>query len=390
MRGANIKGKSLTKKLIYAVFFILSPSITNILPNNSFQHSLKKWYIRHKRDLPWRSTSDPYRIWLSEIILQQTRVQQGLPYYHRFVEHYPTVQELCNAEEGKILKDWEGLGYYSRARNMHAAAKQIVEQHRGEFPRQYEDIRALKGIGDYTAAAIASFAFKQPHATLDGNVFRVLSRYLGINTPINTTEGKNEFTAAASKMLDHNEPDLYNQAIMEFGALQCVPKNPDCGKCPLSENCFAFNNRKVNELPAKVKKKYDRHRYFTFLEIHNNNLVLLEKRIGKDVWRNLFQFPLEEGTGLFSVEEMLGDIYKITGHQRLDIHAVTDLPPHKLSHQTLHIRIITINCEKEIKTGIGENQYWVEMLKLEQFALPRPLRKYMDRKQLTLRLGTTH
>jgi A/G-specific adenine glycosylase len=227
----------------------------------NFSKTIIRWYNKNKRDLPWRHTKDPYKIWLSEIILQQTRVQQGLPYYETFVKKFPTVHHLAKANEDVVMKTWQGLGYYSRARNLHYSAKFISKNLKGKFPNNFEEIKKLKGIGDYTAGAIASFAFNKPYPVVDGNVFRVLSRYFGIKTPIDSAKGKNEFVEKATLLLDKKNPGTFNQAIMEFGAMKCVPQNPDCGKCPLKNGCEALANDTVSALPFKSKKNKIRTRY---------------------------------------------------------------------------------------------------------------------------------
>lgn len=362
-------------------FFSVSPSKTNILLKAVFRKSILSWYYRHKRDLPWRKSNDPYVIWLSEIILQQTRVNQGLPYFQKFVKNYPSVQDLANAPEDQVMKDWEGLGYYSRARNLHAAAKHVSEDLKGDFPTAYEDLLKLKGVGSYTAAAISSFAAGEARAVLDGNVFRVLSRYCGIDTPINTGKGKKEFEQLANDFLDMEKPADYNQGIMEFGAMQCVPKNPDCEGCVLKESCVAYANETVDQLPVKEKKMYDRQRYFTFLYIEWAGKVAVEQRTGKDVWNKLFQFPLIESTEWLAPVEVL-ESYPFANN--CVVKEVTDLKPHKLSHQTLHCRIVAVKS----KTDFNENGNWkwVNPEELDSLAFPKPLRSYLDRKQLTLPL----
>ena len=361
-------------------FFFVSPSKTNILQKPTFQSSILGWYYRHKRDLPWRKSNDPYIIWLSEIILQQTRVSQGLPYFEKFVANYPRVEDLAKANEDQVLKDWEGLGYYSRARNLHATAKHVSENLEGNFPRKYNELLKLKGIGSYTAAAISSFVAGEPRAVLDGNVFRVLSRYFAISTPINTTAGKKEFEALANEMLDVNSPADYNQAIMEFGAVQCTPKSPDCDRCVLSESCVSYAKKAVADFPIKEKKNYDRHRFLTFLLINTKSEVAIQQRIGNDIWRQLFQFPVIEGNALLSpiqvVESIEGD--------DLNIVEKVDLKPHKLSHQTIHCRIVVIDSPVRVKLTIAKDVQWVAKDKLVEYAFPKPLRAYLDRKQLTL------
>ncbi|WP_417589066.1 A/G-specific adenine glycosylase [Owenweeksia hongkongensis] len=346
----------------------------------TFQSSILGWYYRHKRDLPWRKSNDPYIIWLSEIILQQTRVSQGLPYFEKFVKNYPLVEDLANADEDQVLKDWEGLGYYSRARNLHATAKHVSENLNCDFPRKYDELLKLKGVGSYTAAAISSFVAGEPRAVLDGNVFRVLSRYFAISTPINTTTGKKEFEQLANKMLDTKSPADYNQAIMEFGAVQCVPKNPKCGECVLNESCTAYAERNVTDFPVKEKKKYDRQRYLTYLLINNGGKIAVQQRVEKDIWRQLFQFPLIEADALLNPAEVIESINK----DGLLIKEVVDLKPHKLSHQTIHCRIVLIDINKKLKLSIAEDAQWVAKEKLVDYAFPKPLRAYLDRKQLTL------
>ena len=347
----------------------------------SFRASILSWYYRHKRDLPWRKSTDPYVIWLAEIILQQTRVSQGLPYFEKFVNRYPTVGDLANAKEDEVMKDWEGLGYYSRARNLHSTARYVSESLNGEFPRSYDELIKLKGIGSYTAAAISSFVTGEARAVLDGNVYRVLSRYFAVDTPINTNKGKKLFSELANDMLDDDNAADYNQGIMEFGAVQCVPKNPDCVNCVLSSGCRAYSEGLVADFPFKERKKYDRHRYFTFLHFENKGKVAVQQREGKDVWRKLFQFPMIEGSKLYDPEEV---IVELAVEGSLLIKRVDDLKPHKLSHQTIHCRVLSIEGDKVKSELWGEQVKWVKREKLESFAFPKPLRAFLDRKQLTL------
>ncbi len=262
--------------------------------NTMFVSRLLQWYSGHARDLPWRHTHDAYRIWVSEIILQQTRVVQGYDYYLRFIDRFPDVASLAMAHEDEVMKYWQGLGYYSRARNMHAAARDIVERFDGVFPSNYEAIRSLKGIGDYTAAAIASFAFNLPHAVVDGNVYRVLSRIFDVNIPIDTPAGRRYFAELAHSLLYKENPGLYNQALMELGALQCVPQRCDCLACPLCEMCAAFALGKVDKLPIKQGKVVVKSRYFNYFAIECNGITWLHKREAHDIWRNLYEYPLIE------------------------------------------------------------------------------------------------
>ncbi|NNF02440.1 MAG: A/G-specific adenine glycosylase, partial [Bacteroidia bacterium] len=243
---------------------------------------LIEWYDRHKRDLPWRNTRDPYLIWISEIILQQTRVEQGLPYFEKFIENFPNVKSLAEADEDEVLKLWQGLGYYSRARNLHNASKSVMNDHSGSMPGNYSSLKKLKGVGDYTAAAVASFAYKEAKAVVDGNVIRFISRYFGIEDEVNSAKGIRQISDAASEILDKDDPDIHNQAIMEFGALQCIPSNPDCSSCPFQNNCFAFNNRSVASLPKKKKALKQKHRYFNFFLFRIDDGFFIEKRTDND------------------------------------------------------------------------------------------------------------
>jgi A/G-specific adenine glycosylase len=256
-----------------------------------FSLKLLQWYNPELRNLPWKETNNPYFIWLSEIILQQTRVAQGTPYYLKFVHAFPTIEMLANAPIDKVLKLWEGLGYYSRARNLHFAAQYIVNELDGNFPNQYKTLLELKGVGEYTAAAIASFAYNEPVAVVDGNVFRVLSRIFGIFTPIDSPEGKKEFRVIAEKVLDHSQPALYNQAIMDFGATHCLPKNPLCEMCPFQSDCYAFQHQVIDQLPLKSKQIQKKKRYFNYVVLMDENSILIQKRDEQDIWKGLFEFP---------------------------------------------------------------------------------------------------
>ena len=257
-----------------------------------FADSILNWYAKNKRDLPWRHTNNPYFIWLSEVILQQTRVKQGLPYYEKFVETYPTVQELAEADEQNVLRLWQGLGYYSRARNLHAAAKFVHQELAGKFPENYQDLLKMKGVGQYTASAIASFAYNEKVAVVDGNVFRVLARVFGVDTDIASHRGAKEFGALASFLLPNNQTDEYNQGIMEFGALQCTPQKPNCMYCPMQSGCVAFQEGKQKELPVKIKKIKIKNRYFHYLifeyQKDGATYLALKKRVGKDIWKVCF------------------------------------------------------------------------------------------------------
>ncbi len=311
-----------------------------------FSNYLQIWYLTNKRDLPWRNCMDPYKIWLSEIILQQTRVNQGLPYYLKFVERFPTVQDLSIAEEEEILKLWQGLGYYSRARNLHAASKMVIEDFNGKFPSTYKDLIKLKGIGQYTASAIASFSSKEAVAVVDGNVYRVLSRVFGIFTPINSTEGIKEFQKLAETLLDPENPDIHNQAIMEFGALHCTPKKPNCMYCPFSKDCFAYQKGTIEVLPEKIKKTKIKTRYFNYLTIKNNNEILISKRSGKGIWQHLYEFPLIETEKEISEKKFLSSIQKDFHLNLSEIKSIhKNEKPHKLSHQHIYASFYDIELD---------------------------------------------
>ena len=324
-----------------------------------FSKIITLWYSNNKRDLPWRQTKDPYYIWLSEIILQQTQVVQGLPYYNAFAKEFPTVFKLAEANEAKVLKLWQGLGYYSRARNLHITAKYIANELKGEFPNNYNDLLKLKGVGDYTASAIASICFNEVSAVVDGNVYRVLSRYFGIDTPINSSKGAKEFKQLAQELIDKNNPAEFNQAIMEFGAVQCKPKNPDCSTCPFNNSCLAFSKNKMGDLPVKIKAAKAKKKYFNFLVfISNNGKTVLEKREGKGIWQNLFQFPLVETDeninpkdfeALVKAHDLLKDIpFELTPYNK-------DAIIHKLSHQHLYTKFWIVNVNRLPIEGVSIN-----------------------------------
>jgi len=301
------------------------------------------WYISNKRDLPWRKTRDPYIIWLSEIILQQTRVEQGLPYFHRFLEKYPTVADFAAADEDEILNLWQGLGYYSRGRNMHKASKIVMEEHGGYFPQRYDDLLKLKGVGEYTAAAISSFSANEAKAVVDGNVFRLLSRFFGLQEVINSPQGKRAFTELANNVINKNDPGTSNQAMMEFGAMVCKPRNPDCIVCPLSQQCFALRNDMIAELPVKKKAQRPRPRYFNYAVVLSEGSILLNKRGAKDIWENLHEFPLFESDRTLDVSEVLElpDFISSFG-DAVTVLAVHGPMKHQLSHQTIHAQFIVI------------------------------------------------
>jgi len=305
-----------------------------------FHKTLINWYLTNKRDLPWRETSDPYHIWLSEIMLQQTRIEQGLPYYLALTEAFPTVFDLANASQEKVLKLWQGLGYYSRARNLHETAKNVADNLNGNFPKTYKELLSLKGVGDYTASAIASICYNEPTPVVDGNVYRVLARYFNVNTPINSGAGQKEFKLLAEEVMSIEDPATYNQAIMEFGALHCKPQNPLCETCPFSESCLAFKNNTIKELPVKLKTTKIKKRYFNYLVfLSEKNETLLEQREGKGIWEGLYQFPLIETEAVCSSEEFIDSILKqsLVSGPIENVYLYNGIPIiHKLSHQHIY------------------------------------------------------
>mgnify|MGYP003670490150 CR=1 FL=1 len=320
----------------------------------SFSQKILDWYSLNKRSLPWRNTTDPYKIWLSEIMLQQTRVAQGTSYYLSFEKHFPTVFDLANASEEKVLKLWQGLGYYSRARNLHYTAKDIVENYAGQFPNTYKELIKLKGVGDYTASAIASISFNEQQAVVDGNVYRVLSRYFGVNLPINSTKGIKYFKDLASNVMHSSNIRDYNQGIMEFGALQCTPKNPDCNSCPLNDGCVALQKKLVTTLPIKINKTKVKNRYFNYLVfIDNNNKTLLKQRTGKGIWQNLYEFPVLETTE--QKVDVKNEYKKIApNYNTIDILLYNNKPiVHKLSHQHLHTNFWVLTVDSTLENGIS-------------------------------------
>lgn len=343
---------------------------------SKFSDILVNWYEINKRDLPWRETSDPYTIWISEVILQQTRVAQGYDYFLRFVRRFPDVETLANADEDEVMKFWQGLGYYSRARNLHVAAKSIT----GKFPDTYEEVRALKGVGDYTAAAICSCAYNLPYAVVDGNVYRVLSRYLGIDTPIDSTEGKKLFALLADEMMDKKQPGLYNQAIMDFGAIQCTPVSPNCLFCPLADSCVALAKGLVSELPVKQHKTKTINRYFNYIYVRMGAHTFLNKRSGKDIWKNLFEFPLIETDVEVTEEELfaLPDFRSLfAGGEVLSVRCVLKNVKHVLSHRVIYANFYEVELPEDSKSFSAYQK--VEVDELERYAVPRLIHSFMEK-----------
>jgi|TARA_B100000795_G_C22801093_1_gene441957 A/G-specific adenine glycosylase len=322
----------------------------------NFSNILIDWYSENKRDLPWRNTSNPYKIWLSEIILQQTRVAQGMNYYLKFVENFNTIKDLSEASEDEVLALWKGLGYYSRGRNLRKAAIQVMNEFDGVFPKDFENLKKLKGVGDYSAAAIASFSYQEKVAVVDGNVYRVLSRLYNIDTPIDTSAGKKQFSKLANSLISEKHPDLFNQAIMEFGALHCKPKKPNCEDCVFTINCAAYSEGTVEVRPVKSKKIKKKTRYLSFMFFEQDNSIALEKRGEKDIWANMFQFPLLEDQGAF--EERNKELLWETKHL--------------LTHQKLFCRFYRTNILKKGTRLVNLND-------LEKYAIPRVIENFLER-----------
>lgn len=342
-----------------------------------FSTQLISWYESNKRDLPWRHTQDPYKIWLSEIILQQTRVQQGLPYYEKFLINFPTVKDFAEADIDKILHLWQGLGYYSRARNMHIAAQEIVDKWNEKFPATYKDLLSLKGVGKYTAAAIASFGFQEKVATVDGNVYRVLSRIFDIDDDITSGKGQKIFNEIANELISKKQPDIFNQALMELGAIQCTPKNPDCSTCPFNQTCLARQNNLIGQRPIKLKKVKVTDQYLQYLVIENHGEFILKKREGKGIWNGLYDFPLIQNT---EKSDILKNIEKNTS---------IDLPKkvrfqksetfkHILSHQRLYIDFYHIKLDSKINLSNGQHNYkWYDIDAIKAIGKPIIIENYL-------------
>lgn len=343
-----------------------------------FTDILMNWHrLENNREMPWKGEKDPYRIWLSEVILQQTRVDQGMSYYNRFIEKYPTIFHLAKAPDQEVFKLWEGLGYYNRCRNLLFTAREIVQNKKGIFPDKYEEILQLKGVGPYTAAAIASFAYALPYAVVDGNVFRVLSRFHGIDTPIDSTAGKQLFADIATKMIDKKEPGLYNQAIMDFGATVCKPAVPICSHCPLQKHCTAYQLGKVNQLPVKEKTLSRKTRWFTYFLFEYKESVLVRQRMGKDIWQNLFEFYLVESERIEKWDKTTVTTWL---NSQLDIDkAVITISPlmiQQLTHQQIKGQFIEVKLAK-IPASLKGGQ-WQPMGTMRELAFPKLITEYLQ------------
>ena len=349
----------------------------------SFSEQLLNWYKANARHLPWRETKDPYKIWISEIILQQTRVEQGKNYYLNFIKLFPTVKHLAKAPSDKVMKAWEGLGYYSRARNLHAAAKTIAEDYKGLFPEVFEEILSLKGVGNYTASAIASIAFNQKKAVVDGNVYRVLSRIYGIADPIDSFRGKKVFQLLADKLLSQKRPGDYNQALMEFGATHCTPKKPKCSTCIFSEDCIAFREQKVSAYPVKEKKIKINQRHLNYTLFIFKNNILIRRREDKDIWKNLYEFFLysTEADKRISEEVLSPDSKLFPLFNKIISIDVSETIKHQLSHQTIFCKISTIRLKSK---PAFKGYKWVQISNLNTYAFPRLLDRFLTREGFLL------
>jgi A/G-specific adenine glycosylase len=349
-----------------------------------FTEKLLEWNKeQNNRNMPWKGEKDPYKIWLSEIILQQTRVEQGWPYYERFISHYPTVQQLAAAPEEEVFRLWQGLGYYARCKNMLAAARDITENHEGKFPASYEQIKSLKGIGPYTAAAIASFAFNLPHAVLDGNVYRVLSRFFGVDTPIDSHAGKKQFAELAQSLLPTDNAASYNQSIMDFGAVVCKPQQPACDDCPLQKKCVAYHQQLISLLPVKTKKIQVKKRYFNYIILQHNDNIYIRKRTANDIWQNLHEFILVETDSATDITALQSHAMfkQLLGNIPFSIEKVSAVSKQQLTHQTIFSQFITLRVA-DLPTLNGYIP--VQQQQLNNYAFPKTITTYLERNSLQL------
>ncbi|MDR3184225.1 MAG: A/G-specific adenine glycosylase [Prevotellaceae bacterium] len=345
-----------------------------------FTANLLGWFRKNRRDLPWKETKDPYKIWLSEIILQQTRVEQGYSYYLRFIDQYPTVEALAAAPLDEVLKLWQGLGYYSRARNLHATAQTVVQRHHGRFPTSSSCLLSLKGIGEYTAAAIASFAFDEPAPALDGNGYRILTRVFGIHTPIDSSEGKKMLRKLAQELISQRYPADFNQALMDFGSLVCVPKSPKCAECPLNEGCYACRTGKVAELPVKGRKPEIRTRYFHYFIVREKQYVYLHQRSDNDIWKGLYEFPLiETGTEIPPEKIPAQAVWKtLFSGGKVQIIHFSPLIKHQLTHQTLWTRFYLVESGT-ISQNLRRHYLRVPLTDFDRYSIPRLIDAFLEK-----------
>ena len=343
-----------------------------------FKNILFLWYQDNRRNLPWRNTDDPYHILVSEFILQQTRVIQGMSYYHRFIEKFPTVVHLANANEDEVLKVWQGLGYYTRARNLHRAAQLIVMNYDGKLPRDYDELKKIKGIGSYSAGAIASFAFKMPFPAIDGNVYRIMARIFGVFTSPETAAGKREFFKLVSELMDRESPDVFNQALLDFGALQCVPRSPNCNVCPFNQYCYAHRNNVIEGLPVKGKKLTPRDRFFSYLLIRFKGYSFISKRKSKDIWHSLYEFPLIETSASPDYENITShpEWKKLFGNIPTTITYLSPIVKHQLSHQTLNTRFLIVEIPK-ITSLLKSKFLLVKTSDIDNYSVPKLIDNFL-------------
>lgn len=343
------------------------------MKKHPFTNKLLQWHKTIDRELPWKSTSDPYKIWISEIVLQQTRVSQGTSYYLKLIKNYPTVQDLANSSEDELFSHWQGLGYYSRARNLHKAAKIIATEYNGTFPKLYSQILQLPGIGPYTAAAISSFAYNLPHAVVDGNVYRVLSRYFDSHEPIDTSTGKKKYQQIADQLIDKDKAALYNQAIMDFGALVCTPSQPHCDTCPMQYDCKALAEATAHMLPVKTRKIKRKTRKFVFFVIQNGDAVIIEKRQNNDIWKALYQFPMLESTSTITEESIIKLMLpRVMNIKHFNIRSYNS-HQQKLTHQDIFAHIIHLTTTEQIT-----DHTFTPINKLAYYAFPKVLQQWIE------------
>jgi len=343
-----------------------------------FSSILLKWYMANARDLPWRNTSNPYYIWVSEVILQQTRVVQGISYYYRFIERFPTIQSLADAHIDDVMKVWQGLGYYTRARNLKAGAIQVVEKYNGSLPTSYSELLRIKGLGAYSAAAVASFAFDEAVPAVEGNVYRILSRIFGIFTPIDSTSGKKEFFALANELISRTEPGRFNQAMIDFGALQCTPKSPRCPECPFADYCYAFQNNLIAALPVKGKKKPPTDRFFYYFMVKHKGYTYIKRREQKDIWHSLYEFPMHETSAALKPDElieMLNSLSFLSG-SKVKVLNISQPVRHILSHRTIWATFLILEVDKP-NYVLADEYVRVPIDNVNNYSLPRVIDAYM-------------
>ncbi len=343
-----------------------------------FKNTIIKWYNENKRDLPWRNTDDPYHIWISEVILQQTRVAQGLDYYNRFINTFPTINDLANAHLDRVMKVWQGLGYYTRARNLHGAAKQIMVDFDGVLPTSYIELLKIKGIGPYSAGAIASFAFKEAVPAIDGNVYRVLSRIYGVFASTETSSGKKEFFDLTMELIDQRHPDTFNQALLDFGAMQCVPRIPNCLACPFSDMCYAFRNNLISQLPVKGKKIASRDRFLNYIVIRYKDSTFIQRREGGDIWNSLYEFPLIETNMSVELNSLIEDpAWKgLFGKENLKILYSSQPIKHLLSHQILYTKFTIVEISKPTYY-LKSNYLKVSIPDIQEYSIPKVIDNFL-------------